>query len=122
MKIHLDKLIPAQSARFLEGHNSVTTQSCNWTGIQKGELIRRAEQAKFTRFITADKNRRHHQPLAGRKAAIDERATNDLGRLRVAAAGILEALGEVNSSDYRLGEVPWDLSQLEFYHPTPRFR
>ncbi len=105
MRVLLDECVPAPLARFLVGHACATIQSCGWAGVQNGELLRRAELANFDAFITADKNLRYQQHLAGRTLAIVELSTNDLRRLRAATQAISEALIGIQSGDYRFVEV-----------------
>ena len=49
--------------------------------MENGDLLRQAEGA-FDAFITADKNLRYQQSLAGRRIAILELPTNDWLQLR----------------------------------------
>jgi predicted nuclease of predicted toxin-antitoxin system len=106
MKVLIDECVPAPLARLLTGHDCATVQFAGWTGIKNGQLLQKAELAKFDVFITADKNLRDQQQLTGRSLAILELSTNDLRRLRAAAAAIAKALVGIHPGDYRLVEVP----------------
>lgn len=69
MKILLDESVPRLLKVRLPQLNISTVQEMGWTGIQNGELLRRAEEL-FDVFITADQNLRYQQQLTGRKLAI----------------------------------------------------
>ena len=68
MKILLDESVPRLLKVRLPQLDISTVQEMGWTGIQNGELLRRAEEL-FDVFITADQNLRYHQELTGRKLA-----------------------------------------------------
>ena len=69
MKILLDESVPRLLKVRLPQLDISTVQEMGWTGIQNGELLRRAEEL-FDVFITADQNLRYQQQLTGRKLAI----------------------------------------------------
>ena len=68
MKILLDESVPRLLKVRLPQLDISTVQEMGWTGIQNGELLRRAEEL-FDVFITADQNLRYQQQLTGRKLA-----------------------------------------------------
>ena len=69
MKILLDESVPRLLKLRLPELNISTVQEMGWTGVQNGELLRRAEE-HFDVLITADRNLRYQQKLSGRKLAI----------------------------------------------------
>lgn len=69
MKILLDESVPRLLKLRLPQLNISTVQEMGWTGVQNGELLRRAEE-HFDVLITADRNLRYQQNLSGRKLAI----------------------------------------------------
>lgn len=69
MKILLDESVPRLLKLRLPELNISTVQEMGWTGVQNGELLRRAEE-HFDVLITADRNLRYQQNLSGRKLAI----------------------------------------------------
>ena len=69
MKILLDESVPRLLKLRLPKLNISTVQEMGWTGVQNGELLRRAEE-HFDVLITADRNLRYQQNLSGRKLAI----------------------------------------------------
>jgi hypothetical protein len=69
VKILLDESVPRLLKLRLPQLNISTVQEMGWTGVQNGELLRRAEE-HFDVLITADRNLRYQQNLSGRKLAI----------------------------------------------------
>ena len=69
MKILLDESVPRLLKLRLPQLNISTVQEMGWTGVQNGELLRRAE-GHFVVLITADRNLRYQQNLSGHKLAI----------------------------------------------------
>jgi len=69
VKILLDESVPRLLKLRLPELNISTVQEMGWTGVQNGELLRRAEE-HFDVLITADRNLRYQQNLSGRKLAI----------------------------------------------------
>ena len=45
------------------GHEVQTVQEAGWAGLKNGELLQRAEAAKFEVFVTADQNLEFQQNL-----------------------------------------------------------
>lgn len=105
MKVLLDECVPWPLHRFLSGHECQTAQQCGWGGITNGELLREAEGA-FDVFVTSDQNIRYQQNLAQRRIPILELSTNDLRRIRAAAAVIRAELMEIQPGEYRRLEIP----------------
>lgn len=69
MKVLVDECLPFWLARHLAGHDVKTVQQMGWSSLKDGEILNQAE-SKFEVFLTADKNLKHQQSLAGRKLAI----------------------------------------------------
>jgi predicted nuclease of predicted toxin-antitoxin system len=105
MKILLDECVPWPMHRLLSQHSVTSVQAQGWSGIRNSELLRRAE-ADFDLFITSDQNIRYQQNLAGQRIAILELSTNDLRRIRAAAALIEEAVDSTSPSHFRQLEIP----------------
>src|ERR1700690_1380950 len=70
MFILLDHSTPAPLRNALTGHVVVETVERGWQRFVNGALLEAAETAGFEVFVTADKNIRYRQNLAGRKIAI----------------------------------------------------
>ena len=70
MLILFDHVTPGGIARFLPGHTVIKAKDRGWDTLTNGELLSEAERAGFDVLLTADKNIRFQQNLAGRKIAI----------------------------------------------------
>jgi predicted nuclease of predicted toxin-antitoxin system len=55
MRILLDESLPRRLARELHGHEVKTVAEMRWSGVDNGELLRRAAE-QFDFFVTADQN------------------------------------------------------------------
>ena len=64
MRVLLDEQLPRQLARQLSGHDVRTVQQQGWAGLKNGELLRRADEAGYEVFVTADQNLEFQQNLA----------------------------------------------------------
>jgi predicted nuclease of predicted toxin-antitoxin system len=105
MNILLDECVPWPMHRLLAGHQCTTAQQRGWGGVKNGELIRLAE-GEFDLFITSDQNIRYQQNLAGRRISILELSTNDLRRIRIAAAEIQAAVTSIKPGEFRRLLIP----------------
>ena len=105
MKILLDECVPWPMHRLLTQHSVTSVQAQGWSGVRNSELVGRAE-VDFDLFITSDQNIRYQQNLAGQRIAILELSTNDLRRIRGAAALIVEAVEKIQIGDLRRLEIP----------------
>jgi hypothetical protein len=65
-RVLLDENVPRQLARELPGHVVSSVVAQGWAGVLNGELLRRAEAARFDVFVTADRNLEHQQTLTDR--------------------------------------------------------
>jgi hypothetical protein len=64
VRISLDEQLPRQLTREFAGHAVRTVQQQGWAGLGNGELLRRAADAGFEVFVTADQNLEFQQNLA----------------------------------------------------------
>jgi Domain of unknown function (DUF5615) len=64
VRVLLDESVPRQFATELRGHDVQTVVQVGWTGIQNGELLRRAAQVGFEVLITMDRNLERQQTIA----------------------------------------------------------
>lgn len=81
-----------------------TTHYLGWSELRNGELLRKAEDAGFEVFVTADKNLSYQQNLAARRIAIVVLPTNQLPSLLPVFASISEAVDRVTAGSFI--EVP----------------
>ncbi len=100
MKLLLDECVPWPLHQALPAYQCQTAQQCGWGGFKNGDLLRQAE-GHFDVFVTADKNLRYQQNLAGRTLPIVELSTNNLRRLIASREQIENALQNLSSGDYR---------------------
>ena len=105
MRILLDECVPWPMHKLLSGHDCSTVQARGRGGIKNGDLLQRAE-TEFDLFITADQNIRYQQNLIGRRIAILELSTNDIGRIQAASTLINEALEKMGSSEFIQLTIP----------------
>jgi PIN like domain len=55
VRVLLDEQLPRHLTRELRGHEVSTVQQKGWAGLKNGELLRRAADAGFEVFLTADR-------------------------------------------------------------------
>jgi predicted nuclease of predicted toxin-antitoxin system len=105
MKILLDECVPWPMHRLLGHHSCTNVQAQGWGGIKNGELLQRAE-AEFDLFITSDQNIRYQQNLAGRKIAVLELSTNDIGRIEAAKLLVQATVDGIQPNEFERLEIP----------------
>lgn len=105
MRILLDECVPWPMHKLLSSHSCSSVQDKGWGGIKNGDLLQRAEGG-FDLFITSDQNIRYQQNLAGRRIAILELSTNDIGRIQAASTLIQEALEQIQQNEFRQLTIP----------------
>ena len=86
-----DHCVPRPFRDLLTGCAVSTAAEMGWAQLKNGELLDAAEATGFEVLITADRNLRYQQNLAGRRIAIIELPTNRL-RLVVRYAPQVNAL------------------------------
>jgi hypothetical protein len=70
VKILFDEDAPRPLRRHLTGHNIITVQEMNWSGIKNGNLLTLAEGQDFEVLLTFDQNLPYQQNLAARKIGV----------------------------------------------------
>ena len=70
MLILFDHSVPRGVARVLKGHVVAKAKERGWDTLSNGNLLAVAEKASFDLLLTADKNMRYQQNLAGRRIAL----------------------------------------------------
>jgi len=91
--------------RLLTNHSCTTVPAKGWSGIKNGDLLQRAE-TEFDLFITSDQNIRYQQNLAGRRIAILELSTNDIGRIQAAASLIQTVVENIQLGEFKQLDIP----------------
>ena len=100
MKVLFDVNMPRPLRRELPGREVITAQAMGWGELENGDLIDAAEKAGFAALVTADRNLRYQQNLAGRTIGIIVLPNNKLRLLKVIAPEIRRALDALRPGDY----------------------
>ena len=106
MLILFDHGTPRGIARFLSGHTVTRARERGWNTLSNGELLAEAERAGFDVFLTADKNIRYQQNLAGRKIALVVLSTPQWPLVRLHVARIVEAVNAATPGSYVEVQIP----------------
>jgi hypothetical protein len=85
---------------MLAGHECTNVQRRGWTGIKNGDLLRLAA-GEFDLFITSDQGIGYQQNLVVLSIAILQLSTNDLRRIRAAAATISSAIAATRTGEFQ---------------------
>lgn len=95
-RVLFDENLPGLLRRDLPGFEIVTVAEAGWKGVKNGALLRLAA-VEFDCFLTADRNLRHQQNLAGLDLGIVvlETGSTKIADLREHAARIADALDSV---------------------------
>ena len=100
--------IDLQSRRrdALKGHVVVEAVERGWERLENGALLDAAEAAGFEIFVTADKNMRYQQNLAGRKIAVVVLGHAQWPILRRYVDRVVVALNGATPGSYSEVEIP----------------
>lgn len=98
MKILIDESLPRFLKQTLNEHQAITVQEMGWTGIKNGSLLAKAE-SDFEVLLTADKNLRYQQNLAGLALAIIVFPSNRLSVVKSLAGRVNDALAIIKPGD-----------------------
>ena len=90
-RILLDENAPVGLKGILTGYEVRTAPEMGWAGVENGALLAAAELAGFDILVTADRNIRAQQNLAGRKIALVILGTNHWLTIKSAPARVLAA-------------------------------
>ena len=105
LRILLDENVPIGLKGLLAAFAVRTAEEMGWAGVTNGRLLDAAEASGFQVLVTADRNIRMQQRLAGRKIALVVISTNHWDTIRENAAA-------VRSACYRAGEGTHSVVQL----------
>jgi len=105
MRVLLDECVPWPLRNLLTEHDCISVQKRGWTGIKNGALLELAAR-EFDLLITSDQNIRYQQNLMGSAIAVLELSTNDLHRIRAAAATIQSEISTIKQGEYRNVAIP----------------
>ena len=98
MRLLLDENLPHDLAELLTGHTATTVSGKGWSGIENGELLRRASE-EFDVLLTMDRRLPAQQHVAGLKLGVllIQAPSNRMGDLKPLIGQILAALPSVRS-------------------------
>jgi hypothetical protein len=99
-RVLLDHCVPRRIRNALRGHHVTTTYQQEWSELKNGELLRAGTAGGFDVFVTADKNIRYQQNLAGSQFGIVVLPTNNLRDLLPLFQKIADAVGRAQPSSY----------------------
>lgn len=90
---------------LLTGHDCISVQKRGWKGTKNGALLALAAR-EFDLIITSDQNIQYQQNLLGSTIAVLEVSTNDIRRIRAAAAMIQSEVSAIKPGAYRRITIP----------------
>jgi hypothetical protein len=106
MHILFDHSVPAPLVPYLIDHTVVKAKDRGWDRLSNGDLLSAAERSGFEVFLTADKNIRYQQNLAGRKIAIVVLGTPQWPLVRLHVAEIAAAINAAIPGSYAEVQIP----------------
>jgi hypothetical protein len=105
LRILLDENIPIGLKSLLTWFEVRTAAEMGWAGITNGRLLDAAEGAGFQVMVTADRNIRTQQRLAGRKITLVVINANHWNSMRADAAAVVAACDGAGRG--RIRSLPW---------------
>jgi hypothetical protein len=106
MLIIFDQVTPVPIRRSLAGHTVRTASQQGWDKLQNGELLAAAEAAGFDILLTADKNLRYQQNLAGRRIALVVLSTPRWPLVRLHLDRVVVAINAATPGSYTEVDIP----------------
>lgn len=100
MLVLFDHSVPAPLSSYLTGHTVTEARTRGWDTLSNGDLLTEADRAGFDVFLTADKNIRYQQNLAGRKLAVVVLSTPQWPLVRLHTARIAAAINAATPGSY----------------------
>jgi hypothetical protein len=107
MLVLLDHSTPAPLRYALKSHVVVEAVERGWERLVNGALLEAGETAGFEVFVTADKNIRHQQNLAGRRIAIVTLGNAQWPVLRRYVERVVAAVDGAVPGSYAEVEIPF---------------
>ena len=99
-RVLLDHSVPDGLRRLLPGHAVSTAYDEGWDRLGNGDLLTQAEAGGFAVLVTADRNMRHQQNLAGRRIALVVLPTNRWKTVREHAERIARAVNQARPGSF----------------------
>ena len=89
-------------------HSVIEARDRGWATLKNGDLLQAAEQSGFELFLTADKNIRYQQNLAGRKIAIVVLSQLRWRLVRSKIPEIAAAVGTASNGSFTEVDIPFE--------------
>jgi len=106
MKILFDNGTPNPLARSLTDHEVTFARKIGWHELKNGELIQKAEEARYHLLLTTDKNIKYQQNLVGRAISIIVLGNPQWPYLRLHLERVVEAVNVATPGSYFEMDVP----------------
>jgi hypothetical protein len=102
LKLLLDENLPHQMRLELPGHAVFTATYMQWSGVENGELLRRARDAGFDAVITNDRGLEHEQKLGSLPVTVVVLlpSSNTIGAIRRMYPQLLDALANLHPRSF----------------------
>jgi len=107
MLILFDHVTPSGIPRFLSNHTVTKARDRGWDTLTNGDLLAEAERAGFDVLLTADKNMRYQQNLAGRRIALVVLSTPQWPLVRLHTERVAAAVKSAKPGSYVEVEIPF---------------
>src|SRR5580700_7040839 len=105
-RLLLDANMPHGLRGLLIADQVETAHHMGWDRLTNGDLLTAAEAGGFEVFITADRNIRYQQNLAGRQISIIELSTSHWETIRDNSGGIISAVAAAHAGSYAMVPLP----------------
>jgi hypothetical protein len=106
MLVLFDHVTPRGIARSLTGHAVTRAKERGWDKLTNCDLLAEAERAGFDVLLTADKNMRYQQNLAGRRIALVVMSTPQWPRVKLHLDRIAAAVSAAIPGSFVEVEIP----------------
>ncbi len=100
MLVLFDHSTPAPLSSHLTDHTVTEARDRGWDRLSNGDLLAEAERAGFEVLLTADKNMRYQQNLAGRRIALVVLSTPQWPVVRLRIGKIAAAVNTASPGSY----------------------
>lgn len=104
MLVLIDESLPKRLRRELPGVQAFTVQQRGWSKTKNGALLRRAQEAGFDAFLTADQSLQYQQNLSDSRIRIIVFAavSNRLEHIQPLLPAAMDALREMAPGEVRV--------------------
>ena len=106
MRVLFDHNVPGPLSPYLVGQTVEEARTRGWDTLSNGDLLAEAERAGFDVFLTADKNMRYQQNLAGRRIAVIVLSTPRWPVVCLHVAKVAEGVNAARPGSYSEVAIP----------------